>query len=152
MSVETNQDIAALREEAIELGIKPGNTGAAKLQEKIDAKLAEIASQQAERKAVKEQAKDLLSDKIKVVIEHREGDDYKITDQFFGRSSMKTGVREQVLIQFGEEVEISKGMYEHIKSLGGYAKKFKMVTDPESGEKKKEWYDKWVNRFIVSKV
>lgn len=150
MSVETNQDeLIELREEATDLGIKFQNSWkAATLQKKIDEKLSEIAEQQAESKAKKVSKKDV--EKITVVIEAREGDE-GIQDQFFSIGSMSTGYSEDILIMFGEKVEISKPMYDHIKSIGKNIKKFKMVTD-DDGIPRKQWYDKWVTRFIVEKI
>lgn len=152
MSVETeNQDINVeleeLKAEAKSLGIKyHPNTGVEKLSKKIE----ELKEKQ-DGLQVKETKKEVKKpEKIRIIVESRDGD--STTDQFFGLSSMATGKRESILVQFGEEIEVSPEMYEHIRSKGGHVKKFKMVTDPDTGGQKKEWYDKWQSRFIVSKV
>lgn len=151
MSVEeTNQDnlLEELKEQALDLGIKfNANIGAEKLQEKIDEKEAEIAAKQ---KAKKEAKASVSNKKVRIVVESREGDDAP-SDQFFGCGSMATGQRESILIQFGEEIEVSESMYNHIKSIKYGEKKFKLVPD-EEGIPQKEWYTKYKTRFIVSKV
>ena len=150
--VSTNKsNIDELREEAIDLGIEfHERLGVVKLQKLIDDKLEAMAEASKAKKVAK--VAKAKAPKIKITVEHREGDDSKIVDQFFRRQSMATGDSEQILIQWGEEVEVSLAMFEHIKSLGGYIKKFRMVDDIDNGGKKKEWYDKYQTRFIVSKV
>ena len=61
---------------------------------------------------------------------------------------MATGMKESVLIQFGEEVEITERMYEHIKGIQYKEKKFKLVPD-EDGIQRKVWYDKKQSRFSL---
>lgn len=151
MSVDTNQDtLQAVREEATDLGISfQDSWKEATIQKKIDEKLEEITKSQQDNKKKKE-AKAQPKEKIKVIIEPRDGDD-NIVDQFFSYSSMSTGESEDILVLFGEEVSISKRMYEHIKSISLKTKKFKMVTDSD-GIPQKEWYTSKKSRFIVEVV
>ena len=147
MSVENNQDIRKeLLQEAEDLGIKiHPNAKDETIQEKINEKLAEIAEKQKAKKEAKKAVKD---NKVKVIINPRDGDD-KVQDQFFGLSA--GGIKENILIKFDEEVEVSERMLAHIKSLGGNVHKFKMVND-EDGIPQKKWYTKWQSRFLVEKV
>jgi len=143
---EIDEKLELLKEEARDLGITfRDNIGYATLVGKIEAKETEVVEKQQAKKKAKEAV--ASEDKIKIIVESR--DDDNIPDQFFGLCG--GGRKENILIQFGEEVEVSPFMYEHIKSKGGYIKKFKMTTD-EEGMPKKEWYNKWQSRFIVSKV
>jgi len=64
---------------------------------------------------------------------------------------MATGQKESILILFGEEVDVTEAMYDHIKSLTFGIKKQKTVLD-EDGIPQKEWYTVKKQRFIVSKV
>ena len=149
MSVENNQDneLEELRVEAEELGIEVHpRAGIAKIRKAIEDKEAEIAEKQKAKKDLKANAK---GKKVRVTIESREGDDAPV-DQFFAYNSMATGARESILIQFGEEIEISEAMYEHIKSIKYGEKKFKIVPD-EDGIPQKHWYTKKKQRFIISK-
>lgn len=133
---------------ATELGLSfRENIGIAKLEEKIAQREEELAKEKREEKikSQKESAK-----KVKVVIEPRHRDE-GIDSQFFGYNSMSENVSENILIKFGEEVEISERMYEYIKSITFLEKKFKMEPD-ENGIPRKVWYDKKNTRFIVSKV
>ena len=142
------EELEELKEYATDLGISfRENIGLAKLQEKVAEKEEEIAKLKREEKIklAKESAK-----KVKIIVEPRDRD-AGVTDQFFGLSSISTGARENIRIQFGEEVEVSERMYEHIKSITYSEKKFKIVNG-EDGMPKKEWYNKTQTRFIVSKV
>ena len=149
--IENQSTLEELKQEAADLGLEVHpRIGAVRLQQQIDEKLKEISDAQKAKKEAK--AESSSRPKVKIIVEHREGDDSKVVDQYFGFGSMATGVRENILIQFGEEIEVSEDMYEHIKSKGAYIKKFRLVPDTENGGQKKEWYDKWQSRFIVSKV
>ena len=148
VTVDKQEELEVLRQEARDLGIEfRNNIGHDRLNEKIETKLNELAEKQKAKKAKKNGIANLP--KVKIVIESR--DDDNIPDQFFAINSMATGHKENIQIQFGEEVEISQLMYEHIKAKGGYIKKFRMITDSD-GMPKKEWYNKWQSRFIVSKI
>ena len=149
-SVVTNQDTLfdELKEQAEDLGLTVHpKIGLEKLQAKIDEKEESIAKEAKAKKEVKVAAK---ASKIKIIVESREGDDAP-ADQFFGCGSMATGMRESILIQFGEEVSVSEAMFEHIKNIKFGEKKFKLVPD-EDGIPQKVWTTKMKTRFIVSKV
>lgn len=138
MSVKINQDII---EQAENLGIKvTHNMKEETLLKKIEEKEASIAKKQAENKAAKAEAKK-PKEKVKVIIEARDNSD-GLTDQFIGFNG------QSVLIQLGEEVELDVQIVDFIKTVGAIEKKFKMVPD-EDGIPRKQWYDKWVSRFIV---
>lgn len=146
--LEKEKQLEELKQYATDLGITyRENIGIAKLEEKIEEKENEIALKKREEKA---KAKEEKSKKIKIVVEPRERD-HGINDQFFGYHSMATGLKESILIQFGEEVEVSEGMYNHIKNITYGTKKSKMVPDAD-GIPQKQWYNKVQTRFIVSKV
>lgn len=137
-----------LKEYATELEISfRENIGIAKLEYKITEKEDQIAKQRRDEKVA---AKELSAKKVKIIIEPRDRDE-GINDQFFGLNSLELGVKENVRIQFGEEVDVSYNMYNHIKSITYSEKKYKMVTG-EDGQQKKQWYNKKQTRFIVSKV
>ena len=147
MSVDFNQDEALkeLKEYDTSIGVEfRDNIGLTKLQEKVDAREEEIAEAKRAEKKAKEEAS---NKKIRIVVEPRHRDE-GINDQFFGFNSMATGKKESILIQFGEEVEVSEDMYNHIKSITFNEKKFKLVPD-EDGIPRKEWYDKKQTRFIL---
>ena len=150
MSVDNNQDteLEELKQQAEDLGISVHpKIGAVKLQEKIDdaeLKIAQLAKEKKEKRVK------VLGNKVKIVVESREGDDAPV-DQFFGFTSMETGVSERILIQFGEEIEVSEQMFEHMKNIKFREKKFKVMPD-EDGIPRKHWYKKEKTRFIVSKV
>lgn len=145
---DTNNELEELKQYATEIGIEfRENIGLVKLQEKVELKEAEIAKARREEKA---NAKKDAQKKVKIIVEPRNRDE-GINDQYFGLSSMATGIRESILIQFGEEVEVSQAMYEYIKNIKYGEKKFKMVPDGNGGQIK-EWYIKKQSRFIVSLV
>ena len=152
MSVQDNQDINVeleeLKEYAKDIGVEfRDNIGLVKLQEKVEVREQEIAE---EKRQKKELAKAEKNKKVRIVVEPRERDE-GINDQFFGFNSLKTGLKESIQIQFGEEVEVSEAMYNHIKNITYTVKKFKMTPDAD-GIPRKEWYNKKQTRFIVSKV
>lgn len=146
--LNNEKKLEELKLQATDLGISfRENIGIEKLTQKIEEKEEEIAKAAREKK-LKEQKE--ANKKVKIIVEPRVRDE-GIEDQFFGFRSLSSGVKESILIQFGEEVEVSERMYEHIKSIKFKEKKFKTVTDAD-GIPKKEWYDKEYSRFIVSKV
>jgi len=160
MSVENNQDVniedvkkvdelSELKEYARDLGLTVHpKVGLKKLTEQIEAKEREFATQQGDKK--KKRTAVTSGKKVKIIVESREGDDAPI-DQFIGYQSMETGAKENILIMFGEEIDVSEAMYEHIKSIKFGEKKSKLVLD-EDGIPQKVWYTKKKTRFIVSKV
>lgn len=142
------EKLEELKQYATDLGITfRENIGIAKLELKIQEKEEEIAAEKRKEKAKAQEAK---SKKVKVIIEPRERD-AGVNDQFFGFNSLATGLKESILIQFGEEVEISEAMYNHIKNITFSTKKSKMVPDAD-GIPQKQWYNKVQTRFIISKV
>lgn len=140
MSVKINQDIL---EKAEDLGIKvTHNMKEETVVAKIEAKQAEINSKQEAKKKAKDEAEPVK--KIKIIVEARDAEDNS-PDQFFGFNG------QQILIQKGEEVEVTEKMYDFIKAIGKNVKKFKLVND-EDGIPRKKWYDKWESRFIVERI
>lgn len=140
MSVKINQDIL---DEAEELGIKvTHNMKEETVLNRIEEKRAEIKARQSAKKEAK--AAVGPAKKVKIVLESRDPEDNS-PDQFFGHNG------QHILIQKGEEVEVTETMYNFIKSIGKRVKKFKMVPD-EDGIPRKQWYDKWESRFIVEKI
>jgi len=140
MSVEINQDIIT---EAEELGIVVHhNVKEETLLAKIEEKKAEIKAKQEAKKKAKEEKKP--EGKVRIIVESRDAED-KSPDQFFGFNG------QHILVQKGEEVEVTETMYRFIKSIGKKVKKFKMIPD-EDGIPRKKWYDKWESRFIVEKI
>jgi len=149
---ELEAELEELRVYATELGIEfRDNIGAAKLEEKIAKREQEIAdAKKAEKEVLKESIQAEKSKKVKIIVEPRNRD-AGINDQFFGFNSMATGLKESILVPFGEEVSVTEAMCEHIMSITYSEPKFKMVTG-EDGMPKKEWYNKKQTRFIVQKV
>ena len=142
-SVLNNQDLELLKEEALDIGVTfSPNIGYDTLLERVEEKKAEIAENQAKKKEAKAKASEPV-EKIKVIVESRDGDD--IPDQFIGFNG------KSVLIQFGEEIEIDKDIYEFMKTVGSKQHKFKLVND-EDGIPRKQWYKKFVSRFIIQTV
>lgn len=151
MSVLTNEDeitpvdneLELLKEEATDLGIEfSDKIGATTLAKRIEDKKESIKAKQEAKKVAKEAKAN--EGKVTIVVESRDGDD-SITDQFFGFNG------QSILIQLGEEVEVTESMYEFIKGIGAKVKKFKLKNDAD-GVPRKEWYDKFVTRFLVQKV
>lgn len=140
MSVTINQDII---EQAEDLGIKvTHNIKEETLLLKIEEKQKEIAEKRAEKKKAK--AEVVPAKKIRIIVESRDAED-DAPDQFFGFNG------QHILIQKGEEVEVTDTMYAFIKSIGKKVKKFKTIMD-EDGIPRKQWYNKWESRFIVEKL
>jgi hypothetical protein len=140
MSVTINQDII---EQAEDLGIKvTHNIKEETLLLKIEEKQKEIAEKRAEKKKAK--AEVVPVKKIRIIVESRDAED-DAPDQFFGFNG------QHILIQKGEEVEVTDTMYTFIKSIGKKVKKFKTIMD-EDGIPRKQWYNKWESRFIVEKL
>lgn len=140
MSVTINQDII---EQAEDLGIKvTHNMKEETLLKRIEEKEAEIAEKRAEKKKAKESV--VPEEKIRIIVESRDPED-DAPDQFFGFNG------QHILIQKGEEVEVTKTMFDFIKSIGKQVRKFKTVMD-EDGIPRKQWYKKWESRFIVEKL
>lgn len=145
---DTNIELEELKEYATDLGISfRDNIGLERLQEKVSAFEEELANKKKEEKAKLEKES---KTKVKIVVEPRDRD-AGINDQFFALNSMATGARENIRIIFGEEVEVSERMFNHIKNITYSEKKYRVITD-ENGMPKKEWYNKTQTRFIVSKV
>lgn len=142
------QKLEELKQYADDLGLTyRENIGLPKLEEKIAEKEAAIAEKRKREKA--EQAK-LKNQKVKVVIEPRDRD-AGINEQFFGYTSMATGMSENVLIKFGEECEITEGLYHHIKNITYTDKVYKSEVG-EDGIRRPVLKDKQKTRFIISKV
>lgn len=143
MSVENNQDLELLKEEALDLGIEfSDRIGYDTLKKRVDDRLEELAKKQKESKKAKEAVK--TEEKIKIVVEPRDGD-VKQVDQFFGFNG------KNILIKFGEEVEVDKTMYNFIKNIGGYIQVKTKVIDAE-GIPRNSFKKKWKSRFLVERV
>jgi uncharacterized protein YjdB len=141
MSVENNQDLIELKEYAQDIGVEFASTiGYDKLKERVEAKEIELA----EAKRAEKKSKNIAEEKVKIIVNPRDGD-ANIKDQFFGFNG------KNILIQFDEEIEVDKSMYEFIKGIGGYVPVVKVVTG-EDGMPKKEWSKKYQSRFLVEKV
>lgn len=140
MSVQENQDLELLKQEALDLGVEFGPTiGYDTLLTRIEEKKAEIKAKQEAKKAEKQAKTSVV--KKRVIIEARDGDD-NIHEQFFGFNGYIC------LVQFGEEVEIPEPLIEFIKTRGGYVQVKKTVLDDE-GIPKNVFTKKWRSRFIV---
>ncbi len=146
-AVENNQaelDLGLLTEEALELGITVHPKAKAEtIAKKIEEKKAEIKAKQEAKKQEKEAKAN--QPKIKCIISHKEGDDYKVQDQFFGFNG------KNILVKFDEEVEIDKDIYDFIKTVGSYEHYFKMVNDAD-GIPRKQWDRRFRKRFNVEKI
>jgi len=144
MAVETNQALVELKEEALDLGIEfSANIGEATLQKRIEEKKAEIADKQKANRESKEAKRS--GKKVKCIVSHKEGEDYKVKDQFFGFNG------ETILVEFDEEVVLSEEMQEFIKTLGYYEHYY--VTEPDSdGIPQKIRKKRFKKRFLIEKV
>lgn len=140
---QINQDLETLKEEALELGLEfRDNIGYATLKKRVEDKLAEItAKQEANKLAKAEKAK---VKKVKIILENRDGDSNQV-DQFFGFNG------KNILVKFGEEVEVDEDMYDFIKSIGGYVQVKKTVLD-QDGIPQNKFTKKWKSRFMVERI
>lgn len=142
-SVEINQDLEQLKEEALDLGIEfSDRIGYDTLKTRVDDKLAEI---EAKQKAKKEAKESLAKEgKVKVIVEPRDGSD-NIPDQFIGFNGRT------YQIMFGEEVTLPESVVEFMKSKGTVDKVKKIYTD-EDGIPQTKYINKFKSRWIIETV
>lgn len=145
MAVEDNQVVLEeLKQEAIDLGIEfSPNIGYDTLKLRVDEKEAEIALKQKAKKEAKLAKK--ATGKVKCIISHREGDDYKVPDQFFGFNG------KQILVKFDEEVTIDDTMVDFIKTIGTYDYYYVTENDKD-GIPQKVRKKRFKKRFMIEIV